>query len=306
MSPRSSDRGRPILVTGAHRSGTTWVGKMLKLAPGVGYLHEPFNPLTPPGMSSAPFDRFFVSVTPANEARYEAGLARTLRFGYAVGPQVRALRSPREAVSAAHDAASFARNRIRRARPLMKDPIALFSAEWLAERFGMDVVVTVRHPAGFVSSVTRIGWRQDFTDLVGDERLVAFDEDIRAQAENPGDLFTQTILLWRICYALVDGYRQRHPEWHFVRHEDVSRDPVPEYERLYRGLGLEFTERARREIESATAATNPAEADWRHGVRLDSRANVKGWRSRLSAEEIEQIREQSRDVWPLFYGDEDW
>jgi hypothetical protein len=31
----------PILVTGAHGSGTTWVGKLLALAPGTGYAHEP-------------------------------------------------------------------------------------------------------------------------------------------------------------------------------------------------------------------------------------------------------------------------
>ena len=49
--------GPPILVTGAHRSGTTWVGKMLALAPGIGYVHEPFSPRTPVGMSPAGFDR---------------------------------------------------------------------------------------------------------------------------------------------------------------------------------------------------------------------------------------------------------
>ena len=54
---------RPILVTGAHRSGTTWVGSMLALSPRIGLIHEPFSPITPPGVSSAPFDRFFRYVT---------------------------------------------------------------------------------------------------------------------------------------------------------------------------------------------------------------------------------------------------
>ena len=31
----------PILVTGSHRSGSTWVGKMLSVAPHVAYIHEP-------------------------------------------------------------------------------------------------------------------------------------------------------------------------------------------------------------------------------------------------------------------------
>ena len=34
---------RPILVTGSHLSGTTWVGRMIAVSPCVAYLHEPFN-----------------------------------------------------------------------------------------------------------------------------------------------------------------------------------------------------------------------------------------------------------------------
>ncbi|WP_075261386.1 sulfotransferase [Geobacillus thermocatenulatus] len=36
-------KNNPILVTGAHRSGTTFVGKMLSLHPSIGYIQEPFN-----------------------------------------------------------------------------------------------------------------------------------------------------------------------------------------------------------------------------------------------------------------------
>ena len=32
---------KPILVTGSHRSGSTWVGKMLATSPSVNYIHEP-------------------------------------------------------------------------------------------------------------------------------------------------------------------------------------------------------------------------------------------------------------------------
>ena len=39
----SSSRTNPILVTGAHRCGSTFVGKMLALPVNIGYLEEPFN-----------------------------------------------------------------------------------------------------------------------------------------------------------------------------------------------------------------------------------------------------------------------
>ena len=43
---------KPILVTGSHRSGTTWVGKMLAATGSVGYIHEPFNLKNRPGICS--------------------------------------------------------------------------------------------------------------------------------------------------------------------------------------------------------------------------------------------------------------
>ncbi len=36
-----SDTLHPILVTGTHRSGTTWVGKMLAAGPSTAYISEP-------------------------------------------------------------------------------------------------------------------------------------------------------------------------------------------------------------------------------------------------------------------------
>src|SRR5262245_28413682 len=124
----------PILVTGAHRSGTTWVGGMLCLSPRVGLLSEPFNPTTSPRLSSGPFDRYFVYVTAENEGAFVRPMERTIGFRYALGAQVRSIRSRRDAAWTARDLARFTRNRVRHVRPLIKDPIAVFSSEWLVSR----------------------------------------------------------------------------------------------------------------------------------------------------------------------------
>ena len=269
----------PILVTGAHRSGTTWIGKMLALAPGVGYIHEPFSPVTAPGISSAPFDIFYTRVSPENEDRYLPGLERTLRFEYGYRAQLLAVRSPGGAVRSAQDAIAFSRARRSHARPLVKDPIALLSAEWLAERFGMDVVVTIRHPAAFAASVLRLGWSQSLDEAA---------------------------LRWADLYSAVDGYRDRHADWEFVRHEDASRAPLPTFERLYERLGLELTAHAREEIERHSAHGNPAQPRSSHAIRVDSAAVAESWRAYFDAAETARLREATREVWPRFYSDEDW
>ena len=159
---------KPILVTGAHRSGTTWVGKMLALAPGVAYVHEPFSPKTPKGLSPAGFERYFTVVTSANERRYRDGLKRSLDLRYDIGAQVQSARSWRDLVRIPRDYRRLRRRRGSGRRPLMKDPIALLSAEWLADSFGMDVVVLIRHPAAFAASLKRLGWKHSFATFIQD------------------------------------------------------------------------------------------------------------------------------------------
>jgi hypothetical protein len=297
---------RPILVTGAHRSGTTWVGKMLALAPGVAYVHEPFNPR----FSAGRFDRYFTIVTRENEARYASELEHVLTFRYELAPRLRRRHRPKDVARAFRDFTRVLRARHRHARPLMKDPIALLSAEWLAQRFDMEVVVLIRHPAAFASSLKRLGWKHSFATFLDDGRvpevIQPYEDEIRAQASEPGDLLAQAALLWRLLYNAVSSYRERHEDWVFLRHEDVSLEPGASFERLYERLGLELTENARAEIERASASENPSALATPHAVELDSAASLGRWREELTPQEIETLRERTSDVWPRFYSDEDW
>ncbi|HET7808403.1 MAG TPA: sulfotransferase [Gaiellaceae bacterium] len=297
---------KPILVTGAHRSGTTWVGKMLALAPAVAYVHEPFNPR----FSAGAFDRYFTVVTAENESRYAGELERTLAFRYELLTRLRRRHAPKDVARSVRDFARAQRPRRSGARPLMKDPIALLSAEWLAERFGMDVVVLIRHPAAFAASLKRLGWRHSFATFLDDGRLPEivrpYEDEIRAQAREPGDILAQAALLWRLLYNAVAGYRERHPDWVYLRHEDASLDPVGTFERLYGELDLELTSSARAEIARASAPGNPAELSTPHDVELDSAASLGRWREQLTKDEVETLRERTGDVWPRFYSDADW
>ena len=301
---------KPILVTGAHRSGTTWVGKMLALAPGVAYIHEPFSPRTAAGLSPAGFDRYFTVVTSENQVRYRPGLEQTIRFRYGLGAQLRSLRGGRDLARIPRDLVRVERARLSGARPLVKDPIALLSAEWLAETFGMDVVVLIRHPAAFAASLKRLGWKHSFATFIQEGRVPEvvrpYEAEIRQQAERPGEILAQAALLWRLLYNAVDSYRERQPDWAFVRHEDASAEPVATFERLYAELGLDLTPAAKEAIARASAPDNPAELATPYAVELDSAASIGRWREDLTAEEVETLRERTRDVWPRFYSDDDW
>jgi hypothetical protein len=175
----------------------------------------------------------------------------------------------------------------------------------------MDVVVVVRHPAAFASSIVRLGWRHPFADFLAQPRLMdahlrPFEPEIRRFAEREQPLLDQAILLWRVLHHVMRTYRDREPAWSFVRHEDLSRDPDGGFAALYGRLALAFDDRARHVVARHSDPSNPAEAAQAQDVALDSRANVSAWKRRLDAAEVERVRAGTADVWPAFYTEADW
>ena len=301
----------PILVTGAHRTGTTWIGRMLAAEDGVAYISEPLNVLHRPGVFAAPVRYWYTYITPENEASFLPAFHEVLDYDYHLLAELRSIRSRKDLLRMIRDFHSFFIGSMQGERPLLKDPFAVFCAPWFAERLGCQVVITVRHPAGFASSLKRLGWSFDFKDLL-DQPLLMRDylEKDRADMEKmpPDDIVGQASLLWRMIYRVVHSTRKAHPDFQIVRHDDFSRDPVARFRELYTSLGLSFTPRAEQAILKSSSSENPNELarNKTHSVKLDSRANMENWKKRLSPEEIKRIRDITGEVTALYYPEEVW
>ena len=75
------DRNRPILLTGSHRSGTTWVGKIISASNSVGYIMEPFNISHPrSGLVGVKFDYWFQYINHENGSLYYEPIKKMLGF----------------------------------------------------------------------------------------------------------------------------------------------------------------------------------------------------------------------------------
>jgi hypothetical protein len=287
----------PLLVTGAHRSGSTWLGLVLVRAPGTIYLNEPFHPNHTRGHCGADFGCWFRYVCDANAAEYRPALERMLRLTYDHGAERRGP-APARIGRRLRDWWYFTRHRLRGDLPVMKDPLAFFSTEWLARALGMRPVVLVRHPAAFASSLKRAGWDFDFENLLGQPLLMRdllgpLEDELRAATRRGRDLIGDAILLWKAIYGTAATWRERYPDWVFVRHEDLSLDPLGAFPPLFEALGLEFGPAARAYVGETTSATNPGEVAGTalHEHRRDSRANVTNWKQRLEPDEIARVRE---------------
>ena len=301
----------PILVTGTHRSGTTWVGKMLAADPSVAYISEPLNVLHRPGVFRTRVKHWYQYICEENEKEYIPAFEELLEFDYHLWDEIRSLRSRRDFLRMGRDFLIFYNGLMRGQRSLFKDPFAVFSTPWFAKRLNCKVVITVRHPAAFASSLKRLNWPFDFQDLLAQpllmrDHLEPYREEI--QSVKPGDVIGQSALLWKLIYSSVHAIHGSNPDFLIVRHEDLSRDPIPGYRALYAELGLEFTPRVEKTILNSSSSENPRELSRKkvHAFKLNSRANVVNWKKRLTPDEIEHIRRVTHQVSGLYYSDAEW
>lgn len=277
-----------------------------------GYVHEPFNPNRSPGWFPEPLPYWFMYLTEENAAPYERAVENLLALRY---PALSLLRS-RSARGLAQQGPEIARSlayRAQRRRTLLKDPMALFSAEWLARRYGTEVVVMIRHPAAFVSSIKKLNWGFDYErnwlaqELLMRDLLGPWADSFR-DYEGEVDLVGEGIVMWNAMYDVVRGYRERHPDWHFVKYDDLADDPVAGFRDLYARLGLTWDGRARAEVERSTSESNVKEVPvWRRrAINRDSRAAKRTWTQRLTPEEVQRVRSGVAEVAASFYAEEEW
>jgi hypothetical protein len=306
----------PILVTGIPRSGTNFVGRMLDASGECVLINEPLNlhvkPGRPTGLLRARVEQFYQYICQDNESEYLPAFRDLVRLRD--HPVAELLERPRDADLVVWYWFNFLRGRLQRRRALIRDPYACLSAQWFAERLRCRVVFLVRHPLAVVSSHKRLGWKQRIhwlldQPLLARDRLGPFRAELEEIAAFPEDIVWGASLLWRIVNGPAWELQKHSAAVTVVRQEDLSRNPREEFEKLYRTLGLELSDRVRSAISYSTAPDNPHEGDVdnAHEVRLDSRATLTTWRDRLSDEEVERIRALTSDIAPLYYPDErDW
>lgn len=302
---------RPILVTGSHRSGSTWVGQVLSQATELGYMHEPFNPIYP-SVSSAPIDLWFQYIAAHNRSTYTEYFAKTLDWNYQALPRLAGIGNVFQAKMWLKYMLLFTKNRRAGKVPLMKDPIAFFSAPWLASEFDMQVVSLVRHPAAFVYSLKRKGWHFPFHHLFQQQELMndwlaEFAVGIEEFARNKKDIVEQASFFWCILYSTQLKFQERYPNWSYLKHEALSLDPMTEFERLFAKLGLQYTEAIKNYVRQSSSSENPGGTTGsEEQLKRDSAANTKYWKAKMSVEEIAQVKDLTQDIWPAFYTEADW
>ena len=311
----------PILITGMHRSGGSWVAKMVEGGGGVVHVNEPFNRRHPPGLTPGilrvPPPLSYQHVGAHNELDHLPGFRDMLELRYGLAAELRTNHDAYDLAKAAKYLAAFTYGRARGLRPLIDDPYMVFAAEWMAERFDCRVVMLVRHPAGIVSSLKRIGagWSDNLPDIASQPELVGrylseHAAELERAVRQPFDPVGHGALLWLLIHSAIAQQVDRHPEFVVVRYEDLATDPVTGFRDLYARLDLPFDERAEKAVRCGCLAGPGARRNpWgRVGMAktafqpMQSADNAWAWRARLTPAEARLVIGRTRPAAERFYG----
>ncbi len=308
------DANRPILVTGAQRSGTTWVGRTVAQHRGVRYVHEPFNVAQPNPIAGlelhtwmthfessprqAEIMHSFDNLLGASPVRY--ALARSRAVGLDFKSPLRFLKD-------------LILETVFQPRILVKDPIALLSAGWLHETYQFQVICMLRNPYGFVGSMKSAGWDFEFQDLYRQERLMSgwlkrFADRIEYMCEhrNSSDLIARLALLWNILNSVILRYMRDYPDWLFIRHESIAKRPLRGFQRIFDYLGLDMTPRIRKYIQHYTSIRDPRIPATPTYRPRNSRRVTQNWKDRLTRRETERVRDMTSEIASVLSSTEAW
>lgn len=305
---------RPIFITGEQRVGSSWIAQILATADKVGWIDEPFNRKKPPvWLCECSFPNWYTHISQHNETTFHQAVANTLAFRFNLWANWRRATSLSHFRRAWQLSQQFRACQQTSARSVVKQPTGLFMAEWLANRFQAQVMVIIRHPAGYVSSRKRLGWSHNFNDfleqpLLMNNLLAPFASEITHFATHKEDIVSQLSLLWKIMFATANHYHQIKPDWLFLRYEDIAADPEGQFRLLFDQLELTFTVQTKQLIHQSSQSSNPQEVaiqDWK-SIQRNSQAAMTTWKTRLSQQEIGQIRNTVGEVGQIFYKDDEW
>lgn len=286
-----------VIVTGTHYSMSTLVGQIIGLTPDFNLVHEPLNHQPTLGYATVPTDHWYEYFAASQSEALAQGLM-DIQFGKhtptLAAKRLIQARSLKDLARVAKFAKNGLTHCLYRKPAVFKDPFLCFSARHLQERYGMSIILTVRHPCGFAESLSRRGGGFDFMNLLQPALLDALPElanDIERFSYETQPITDQAALLWNVVYGFAMRYYLNDPNTYVVRQEDLASAPKVEVDRLLFALGSERHAKLDNFLEenlNGSVSVDFAEKGTSYVQRNAQKTAIK-WKSRLTQDEIEAV-----------------
>jgi hypothetical protein len=249
------NRIKPILVTGIIRSGTTFIGKVLATGLNTIYIHEPTNPMSP-WNSCFPTPIAYYYINGTNGGAYTNLLTKLVNLDPVFQGEWRE---------------DIARNRMEYIqkynnndlipRAIIKDPIALYSANWF-KSLTIPVVIVLRHPISIIKSIVRLGWSKNYNPGFISRQPLLFndfyrncysaDEKIISSNWDNFDEVKRAICFVRLQYLAICKYYSSDENFIFISYEKFVKSPNENFIHLFKKLNLQTSEKTLNDINDSS------------------------------------------------------
>jgi len=287
--PRLQTRSKAIFITGHGRSGTTWIGNTLKIAPGILYYVEPCNPQVVKGGN---FSHWFAYIPPdGNDPYFESCLDPAFK-GLITSGSTWLLQPYRRFLPGS--------------RVVIKEVASLLLLEWVYKRYRPEVLFVLRHPCGVALSEKNKNTPTDrpIKELLKQSSLV--ENHLKPYIELMGRAKKQFEI-----YGAVWGARNRvimdsianYPEWKILLYEDLCENPTKIFRELFDHFNLTWTDKVQKYINQTTTEEKPGT----YSTNRITKNQADKWKSRMTPEEIDQVRKFAEPFnIPYYNSESDW
>ncbi|MGI8523668.1 MAG: sulfotransferase [Nocardioides sp.] len=274
----------PILVTGAPRSGTTWLARLLAHAPGTALAgREPMNPRGHQYALGGTLDGWTRLRTLSRRQKLDLGLAYR-----GLNPFVYSRYGARQW------AAPLPRTRI-----VIKDPFAVLSLPVIADQTSACCVLLYRHPAALLASYRRMGWRADTEGLRTVVASAARDGgpcvDHLPEAGEVGEA-EELGHFWRALHQLALADLDARPDLDVtvVSHARLAAGGADAGRSLVAQLRLAWDPAMEHELQKEVSGA--VRADQLHNFDRAPAHVAEAWRTRVSAADVGAIEKIAGDT----------
>jgi hypothetical protein len=300
-------------VCGLHRSGTTFVGKLLRKG-GVCIVHEPLNEDF--GMEGVSIAYPYVTDEVSTYQFLLNDMVKFQRVWSKDSSHVTAnsIRKNIYALTGGRSGLRWWQLRFRMKfgfeprQVCFKDPFMSLATPYVVKKHRIKTVCMVRHPAAIHYSTAKQGWRFDIQNLRRQGELIAaFAEDISDKQWQLAEhhAAASIAILWKLMIRVNQKVQQESLNLKMIRHEDLCLYPLETAEKICSHLEVPFTSKMRAFVETSSQGQEAEAKEGKvHSFQRDTKALVNIWKEKGNKQDYQLIKDIAEQELKSMYGDE--
>jgi hypothetical protein len=168
---------------------------------------------------------------------------------------------------------------------VVKSVYAPLAVEWIDERWKPRVLVVMRHPFNVLASWLELGFKHcnlHARALVQERYARRWGIELPRDDESP-----LARIAWEVglLTSALEAIIERNPDYVVAGHESLCVEPVSQFKRLYRDVGLRWSRTAEEFLERSN---RPGTG---YAPKRITSEQPERWRRRLTPEQVEEIQD---------------